>query len=155
MPTDDAIRLLRLWPRHRACGSGAAQAASDLVAPAESAFLDAKTEAELEQAEAAELLAELGLGEPDLAQLARAGCRGPETVNVPDGGSEGSAGLDHPGRRHRARGRRVIHADVQRGLIKAEIVSFDDLMAAARLQPPGLLARPGSGARITSCATAT
>ena len=49
---------------------------ASLVAPAESVFLDAKTEAELvelPEEEAAELLAELGLGEPGLAQLARAG----------------------------------------------------------------------------------
>ncbi len=47
-----------------------------LVAPAEALFLDAKTEAELAELpaeEAAELLAELGMGEPGLAQLARAG----------------------------------------------------------------------------------
>src|SRR5258707_7746478 len=47
-----------------------------LVTPAESVFLDAKTEAELAELpedEAAELMAGLGLGEPGLAQLARAG----------------------------------------------------------------------------------
>ncbi len=46
-----------------------------LVAPAQAIFLDAKTEAELAEMpedEAAELLAGLGLGEPGLAQLARA-----------------------------------------------------------------------------------
>ena len=46
-----------------------------LVAPAQAVFLDAKTEAELAEMpedEAAELLAGLGLGEPGLAQLARA-----------------------------------------------------------------------------------
>src|SRR5207237_1412920 len=51
---------------------------SALVAPAEAIFLDAKTEAdlaELPEDEAAELLAEAGLGEPGLAQLARAGFR--------------------------------------------------------------------------------
>ena len=49
-----------------------------LVAPAEAIFLDAKTEAdlaELPEDEAAELLAEAGMGEPGLAQLARAGFR--------------------------------------------------------------------------------
>src|SRR6202021_2483236 len=49
-----------------------------LVAPAEAIFLDAKTEAdlaELGEDEAAELLAEAGMGEPGLAQLARAGFR--------------------------------------------------------------------------------
>ncbi len=51
---------------------------SALVAPAEAIFLDAKTEAdlaELPENEAAELLAEAGLGEPGLDQLARAGFR--------------------------------------------------------------------------------
>ena len=51
---------------------------SALVAPAETIFLDAKTEADLAdlgEGEAAELLAEVGLGEPGLAQLARAGFR--------------------------------------------------------------------------------
>ena len=51
---------------------------SALVAPAEAIFLDAKTEADLAELgadEAAELLAEAGLGEPGLAQLARAGFR--------------------------------------------------------------------------------
>ncbi len=47
-----------------------------LVTPAEAIFLDAKTEAELAELpedEAAEMVAGLGLGEPGLAQLARAG----------------------------------------------------------------------------------
>ncbi|HEY0719190.1 MAG TPA: GTPase, partial [Streptosporangiaceae bacterium] len=49
-----------------------------LVAPAQAVFLDAKTEAdlaELPEDEAAELLAEAGLGEPGLDQLARVGFR--------------------------------------------------------------------------------
>ena len=48
------------------------------MAPAETTFLDAKTEAdlaELPEDEAAELLAEASLGEPGLAQLARVGFR--------------------------------------------------------------------------------
>ena len=51
---------------------------SALGVPAEAIFLDAKTEADLAELpadEAAELLAEAGLGEPGLAQLARAGFR--------------------------------------------------------------------------------
>jgi len=68
---------------------------SALVSPAEAVFLDAKTEAdltELPEDEAAELLAEAGLGEPGLAQLARAGFR--------------AHGLQDQGRRHRAGGGR-------------------------------------------------
>jgi ribosome-binding ATPase len=107
-----------------------------LVAPAEAIFLDAKTEAdlaELPEDEAAELLAEAGLGEPGLAQLARAGFQalglqtfltaGPKETRA----WEIKAGATAP----EAAG--VIHTDFQRGFIKAEIVSFDDLMAAGSL----------------------
>jgi GTP-binding protein YchF len=104
-----------------------------LVAPAEAIFLDAKTEAdlaELSEDEAAELLAEAGLGEPGLAQLARAGFRalglqtfltaGPKETRA----WEIRAGATAP----EAAG--VIHTDFQRGFIKAEVVSFGDLIAA-------------------------
>ncbi len=102
-------------------------------APAEAVFLDAKTEADLAELpadEAAELLAEAGLGEPGLAQLARAGFRalglqtfltaGPKETRA----WEIRAGATAP----EAAG--VIHTDFQRGFIKAEVVSFDDLIAA-------------------------
>jgi len=109
---------------------------SELVAPAEAVFLDAKTEAdlaELPEDEAAELLAEAGLGEPGLAQLARAGFRalglqtfltaGPKETRA----WEIKAGATAP----EAAG--VIHSDFQRGFIKAEVVSYDDLIAAGSL----------------------
>ncbi len=109
---------------------------SALVAPAEAIFLDAKTEAdlaELPEDEAAELLAEAGLGEPGLAQLARAGFRalglqtfltaGPKETRA----WEIRAGATAP----EAAG--VIHTDFQRGFIKAEVVSYDDLIAAGSL----------------------
>jgi ribosome-binding ATPase len=106
---------------------------SELVAPAEAIFLDAKTEAdlaELSEDEAAELLAEAGLGEPGLAQLARAGFRtlglqtfltaGPKETRA----WEIKIGATAP----EAAG--VIHTDFQRGFIKAEVISYDDLIAA-------------------------
>jgi ribosome-binding ATPase len=109
---------------------------SELVAPAEAVFLDAKTEAdlaELPEDEAAELLAAEGLGEPGLDQLARAGFRalglqtfltaGPKETRA----WEIRAGATAP----EAAG--VIHTDFQRGFIKAEVVSYDDLMAAGSL----------------------
>ena len=120
---------------------------SALVAPAEAIFLDAKTEAdltELPEDEAAELLAEAGLGEPGLAQLARAGFRalglqtfltaGPKETRA----WEIKAGATAP----EAAG--VIHTDFQRGFIKAEVVSFDDLIAAGSLPA----ARAAGKARI-------
>jgi ribosome-binding ATPase len=118
-----------------------------LVAPAESVFLDAKTEAELAELpedEAAELLAELGLGEPGLAQLARAGFAALGLSTFLTAGPKEArawtirAGATAP----EAAG--VIHTDFQRGFIKAEVVSFDDLMAAGSVAA----ARAAGKARI-------
>src|SRR5215468_8885354 len=120
---------------------------SALVAPAETIFLDAKTEAdlaELPEDEAAELLAEAGMGEPGLAQLARAGFRALGLQTFLTAGPKETrawtikAGATAP----EAAG--VIHSDFQRGFIKAEVVSFDDLMAAGSVAA----ARAAGKARI-------
>jgi ribosome-binding ATPase len=109
---------------------------AELVAPAESVFLDAKTEAELAELpedEAAELMAGLGLGEPGLAQLAKAGFAALGLSTFLTAGPKEArawtirAGATAP----EAAG--VIHTDFQRGFIKAEVVSFDDLMAAGSM----------------------
>jgi len=118
-----------------------------LVAPAEAIFLDAKTEAdltELPEDEAAELLAEAGLGEPGLAQLARAGFRalglqtfltaGPKETRAWEIRA-GATALEAAG---------VIHGDFQRGFIKAEVVPYLDLIAAGSLPA----ARAAGKARI-------
>ncbi|MFI5732053.1 redox-regulated ATPase YchF [Kribbella sp. NPDC051587] len=109
----------------------------DLVAPAEAIFLDAKFEAELvelgDEAEALEMLKEMGIDEPGLDVLARVGfdTLGLQTY-LTAGPKEARAwtikrGATAP----EAAG--VIHTDFQRGFIKAEIVSFDDLIAAATM----------------------
>ena len=80
-----------------------------LVAPAEAIFLDAKTEAdlaELSDEEAAELLAEAGLGEPGLAQLAQAGFRALGLQTFLTAGPEGDPRLGDPDGRDRPRGGR-------------------------------------------------
>jgi ribosome-binding ATPase len=113
----------------------------ELVAPAEAIFLDAKFESELveldDEAEAREMLAEMGIDEPGLDVLARVGF---ETLGLQTyltaGPKESRAWTIRKGATApEAAG--VIHTDFQRGFIKAEIVSFDDLveagsMAAAR-----------------------
>jgi ribosome-binding ATPase len=117
------------------------------VEPAESVFLDAKTEAELaelEPDEAAEMLAELGMGEPGLAQLAHAGfaALGLSTF-LTAGPKEARAWTIQSGATApEAAG--VIHSDFQRNFIKAEIVSFDDLMASGSVAA----ARAAGKARI-------
>jgi GTP-binding protein YchF len=106
---------------------------SALVAPAEAIFLDAKTEAdlaELPEDEAAELLAEAGLGEPGLAQLARAGFRALGLSTFLTAGPKEARAWTIPSGATAPEAAGVIHTDFQRGFIKAEIVSYEDLMAA-------------------------
>jgi hypothetical protein len=112
------------------------KALADLVAPAQAIFLDAKVESELidlSTEEANELLASLGQEESGLDQLARIGFNtlGLQTY-LTVGPKEARAWTIHQGwTAPQAAG--VIHTDFQRGFIKAEIVSFDDLMAAGSM----------------------
>ncbi|MBO0813092.1 MAG: redox-regulated ATPase YchF, partial [Microlunatus sp.] len=107
-----------------------------LVAPAEAIFLDAKIEselAEMEPDEAAEFLADMGIEEPGLDHLARVGF---ETLGLQTfltaGPKESRAWTIRKGATApEAAG--VIHTDFQKGFIKAEIVSYDDLVAAGSL----------------------
>ncbi len=107
-----------------------------LVAPAEAIFLDAKTEAELVELsdeDALELLQSIGLTEPGLATLAHVGFRtlGLQTY-LTAGPKETRAWTIHKGdTAPMAAG--VIHTDFQKGFIKAEIVSFDDLVSIGSL----------------------
>ncbi len=118
-----------------------------LVAPAESIFLDAKTEAELAELspeEAAEMLTELGMGEPGLAQLARAGFTALGLSTYLTAGPKEARAWTIPAGATAPEAAGVIHTDFQRGFIKAEIVSFDDLMAAGSVAA----ARSAGKARI-------
>ncbi|MBA2954066.1 redox-regulated ATPase YchF [Nocardioides sp. MAH-18] len=104
----------------------------EIVAPSEAIFLDAKFEAELveldDDDEAREMLAEMGVTEPGLEVLARVGfdtlglqtylTAGPKETRawtIPQGATAPEAAG-------------VIHTDFQRGFIKAEVVSFADLV---------------------------
>ncbi|NED98050.1 redox-regulated ATPase YchF [Phytoactinopolyspora alkaliphila] len=104
-----------------------------LVAPAEAIFLDAKIESELvelDDAEALELLQSIGQEESGLDMLARVGFRtlGLQTY-LTAGPKEARAWTIRQGATApEAAG--VIHTDFQKGFIKAEVVSFDDLVAA-------------------------
>ncbi len=104
----------------------------ELVAPAEAIFLDAKFEAELveldDDEEAREMLADMGVEEPGLDVLARVGF---ETLGLQTyltaGPKETRAWTIHKGdTAPQAAG--VIHTDFERGFIKAETISFDDLL---------------------------
>jgi ribosome-binding ATPase len=108
-----------------------------LVAPSEAIFLDAKFESELveldDDDEAREMLAEMGVDEPGLDVLARVGfdTLGLQTY-LTAGPKESRAWTVRKGATApEAAG--VIHTDFQRGFIKAEIVSFDDLISAGSM----------------------
>jgi ribosome-binding ATPase len=108
----------------------------ELVAPADAIFLDAKLESELvelEPEEAAELLASVGQTESGLDQLAKVGFHtlGLQTY-LTAGPKESRAWTIHQGwTAPQAAG--VIHTDFQRGFIKAEVVGFEDLIAAGSM----------------------
>jgi GTP-binding protein YchF len=107
-----------------------------LVAPSDAIFLDAKLESELvelDPEEAAELLASVGQDESGMDQLARIGFHtlGLQTY-LTAGPKESRAWTIKQGwTAPQAAG--VIHTDFQRGFIKAEVVSYDDLVAAGSM----------------------
>ena len=102
------------------------------VAPADAVFLDAKVESELQELDAEsalELLESIGQPEPGLDALARAGFHtlGLQTY-LTAGPKESRAWTIKQGATApQAAG--VIHSDFERGFIKAEIVSYQDLVA--------------------------
>jgi len=107
-----------------------------LIAPADAVFLDAAIEselAELDDESAAELLESIGQTEPGLDALARAGFHTLKLQTfLTAGPKEARAWTVHQGdTAPKAAG--VIHTDFEKGFIKAEIVSYDDLIAAGSM----------------------
>lgn len=106
---------------------------SRLAAPARALFLDAQIEADLQELpeeDARDLLHSTGQDEPGLSRLARAGFRtlglqtfltvGPKEARAWTI-REGTTALEAAG---------IVHSDFRRGFIRAEIVSYDDLVVA-------------------------
>jgi GTP-binding protein YchF len=107
-----------------------------MVAPADAVFLDAKIEselAELDDESAAELLESIGQTERGLDALARAGFHTLKLQTyLTAGPKEARAWVIRQGdTAPKAAG--VIHTDFEKGFIKAEIVSYDDLIAAGSM----------------------
>ena len=108
----------------------------ELVAPADAVFLDAAIESELVELDdesAAELLESIGQTERGLDALARAGFHTLKLQTfLTAGPKEARAWTIHQGdTAPKAAG--VIHTDFEKGFIKAEIVSYDDLIAAGSM----------------------
>ncbi|WP_181275651.1 redox-regulated ATPase YchF [Brevibacterium oceani] len=111
-----------------------------LVAPVEAIFLDAKFEselAELDAEEALEMLESTGQDEAGLDKLARVGFDTLGLQTYLTAGPKESRAWTIPKGATAPEAAGVIHTDFQKGFIKAEVVSFEDLdangsMAAAK-----------------------
>ncbi len=108
----------------------------DLVAPAEAVFLDAKIESELvemEPDEAREFLAEMDIDEPGLDRLARVGFDTLGLQTYLTAGPKEARAWTIPKGATAPEAAGVIHTDFEKGFIKAEIVSYQDLVDAGSL----------------------
>ncbi|MET0296578.1 MAG: redox-regulated ATPase YchF [Microbacterium sp.] len=102
-----------------------------LVAPAKAVFLDAKIESELidlDPADAAELLASTGQDESGLDQLARIGFDTLGLQTYLTAGPKESRAWTIPKGSKAPQAAGVIHTDFEKGFIKAEVISFADLV---------------------------
>src|SRR5690606_23371135 len=112
------------------------QALREIVAPSQAIFVSAKLEEELrglDEADAAELLREYGVEEAGLNQLIHAAY---ETLGLQSyltaGPKEVRAWTIRKGdTAPQAAG--VIHTDFERGFIAAQVVDYDDLVAAGSM----------------------
>ncbi|WP_243789896.1 redox-regulated ATPase YchF [Saccharopolyspora gloriosae] len=108
----------------------------DLVAPGDAVFLDAKVESELielDEESARELLESVGQLEPGLHALARAGFHTLGLQSYLTAGPKEARAWTIPQGATAPQAAGVIHTDFERGFIKAEIVSFADLVEAGSM----------------------
>jgi len=109
---------------------------SDMVAPAEAVFLDAKLEAELielDEPEALELLQSVGQQESGMHALARVGFDTLGLQTYLTAGPKEARAWTIPRGATAPEAAGVIHTDFQKGFIKAEVVSFADLVDAGSM----------------------
>ncbi|WP_121149081.1 redox-regulated ATPase YchF [Microbacterium sp. AG1240] len=102
-----------------------------LVAPAQAVFLDAKIESELidlDPEDAAELLASTGQDESGLDQLARIGFATLGLQTYLTAGPKEARAWTIPQGSKAPQAAGVIHTDFEKGFIKAEVISFADLL---------------------------
>jgi GTP-binding protein YchF len=109
---------------------------AELVAPAPAVFLDAKLESELvdlDPDDAAELLGSTGQTESGLDQLARVGFQTLGLQTYLTAGPKESRAWTVPKGALAPQAAGVIHTDFEKKFIKAEVIGFDDLIAAGSI----------------------
>ena len=119
----------------------------DSVAPARAVVLCAKIEAELselEPAEALELLQDLGQEQSGLDLLVRIGQQTLRLQSYLTAGPKEVRAWTIPSGATAPQAAGVIHTDFEKGFIKAEVVSYEDLVTAGSLAA----ARAGGKARL-------
>jgi GTP-binding protein YchF len=110
---------------------------AESVAPATAVFLDAQFESELvelDEDEATEMLHEAGYDESGLEKLAKAGFSTLGLQTYLTAGPKEARAWTIPVGATAPEAAGVIHTDFQRGFIKAEVISFADLMEAGSTQ---------------------
>jgi ribosome-binding ATPase YchF (GTP1/OBG family) len=97
------------------------------------ASIEAET-AEMDEDEARALLEEFGVHEPGLEQVIHACYRALDLITFLTTGEDETRAWEvrHGAKAPEAAG--VIHSDLERGFIRAEVISYDDLVAAGSME---------------------
>jgi len=93
------------------------------------AAIEAET-AEMDEAEARALLEEFGVRQPGLQGVVAAGYRALDLITFLTTGEDETRAWEVRRGAHAPEAAGVIHTDLQRGFIRAEVVSYDDLVAS-------------------------
>jgi GTP-binding protein YchF len=96
------------------------------------ASIEAET-AEMDPAEARALLDEFGVHEPGLETVIRAGYRALDLITFLTTGEDETRAWEVRSGATAPEAAGVIHSDLERGFIRAEVVSFDDLVSAGSM----------------------
>jgi hypothetical protein len=96
------------------------------------ASIEAET-AEMDAAEARALLDEFGVHEPGLETVIRAGYRAIDLITFLTTGDDETRAWEVRSGAKAPEAAGVIHSDLERGFIRAEVISYDDLVAAGSL----------------------
>ena len=96
------------------------------------ASIEAET-AEMDAAEARALLDEFGVHEPGLETVIRAGYRAIDLITFLTTGDDETRAWEVRSGAKAPEAAGVIHSDLERGFIRAEVISYDDLVAAGSM----------------------
>ena len=113
------------------------------------ASIEAET-AEMDAAEARALLDEFGVHEPGLETVIRAGYRAIDLITFLTTGDDETRAWEVRSGAKAPEAAGVIHTDLERGFIRAEVISYDELVAAGSMdaaKQAGQGSRRGQGLR--------